>query len=64
MIGAAFLERGWIGLRYSYVEPTCDKIGLGDIGYVTDDGFVVVDNVHNLLLSDTFRGGIHNEGEG
>ena len=57
MLGDTFLEHGWLRPRSRQVKPTCYKVGLGDIGYMTeDDEFVIVDNVYNLIVSDpSFR---------
>ena len=53
MLGDTFLEHGWLRTRSHLVKPTCHKVGLGDIGYMTeDDEFVIVDNVYNLIVSD------------
>ena len=53
MLGDTFLDHGWLRPRDRRVKPTCYKVGLGDIGYMTeDDEFVIVDNVYNLIVSD------------
>ena len=57
MLGDIFLEYGWLRPRSHWVKPTCYKVGLGDIGYMTeDDEFVIVDNLYTLIVSDpSFR---------
>ena len=49
MLGAAFFEWGWAPQTYPSIQPIV-RLALGDIGYVTEAGnIVVVDNVHHRL---------------
>ena len=60
MLGAALFEQGFLGTRSRRVKDTCDNLGLGDIGYMTEnDNFVVVGNVFNLILSTYSRSPSH-----
>ena len=59
-LGAALFEQGLLGTRSRGVKDTCDNIGLGDIGYMTEhDNFVVVGNIFNLILSTYSRAPSH-----
>ena len=48
ILGAALFEWGWVHSTDLHVHAT-DALTLGDIGYVTDSNFVVVDNIHHCL---------------
>ena len=60
MLGAALFEQGFLSTRMRRVKHTCDNLGLGDIGYMTEhNDFVVVGNVFNLILSTCSRAPSH-----
>jgi hypothetical protein len=51
VLASALLENGYLGACSGYVIGS-SSIALGDVGHMADDGrFVVVDNLHNLLIS-------------
>jgi hypothetical protein len=53
MLGAAFFERGLVCQSHIRIQPF-DSLALGDVGYLTEaSDFVVVDNVHHRLQSDS-----------
>ena len=67
MLGAAFFERCWLSPRFLNIRPS-DIVALGDIGYVTEDGeIVVVDNVHHCLQAKSgtlsWKGQFHSNDE-
>ena len=52
MLGAAFFQRGWLAPSWLNIHPS-DRVALGDVGYVTEDGrLVFIDNVHHSLQAE------------
>ena len=54
MVGTVFFEQGWLAeSAHSMRYTASDAVGLGDIGYVDENGkFVVVDNVHHHMQGE------------
>ena len=55
MLGSALFEQGLLNVRRRRVKHTCDNLGLGDIGYMTEhNNFAVIGNMFNLILSTLY----------
>ena len=52
ILGATLFERGWVHPTDLDVHAT-DALTLGDVGYVAEGNFVVVDNVHHRLQGES-----------